>query len=83
MIEVIKYIESGEFTFCSRCGDICHLRKEDFMCRSCTSSLFSRKNLSDLEKEEKQLYIEMEESVSIILREYRKELAELRYNDSC
>jgi len=83
MMEIIKYIKSGEFTFCSRCGHICHLGKKDFMCKSCISSLLTRGKMSELEIEEKQLYIEIEKTISDILIDYRKRLAELRYNDSC
>ena len=79
-MEIIRHIKSGEFTFCSRCGSICHLGKKDFMCRKCISGLFSRKGMSELEIKEKQLYIIMEKDISDILIEYRKNLAELRSN---
>ena len=84
MVEIINYIKSGEFTFCSRCGEICHLGDKDFMCRSCMGSFCSRGKMSELEKKEKQLYIQTERDISYILVEYRKELAELRcqYNAS-
>lgn len=53
------------------------------MCKSCMSSLFSRGGkLSKLEIAEKQLYIEVENSISDIVIDYRKRLAELRYNDN-
>ena len=77
-MEVIHYIKSGEFTFCSRCGHICHLGKKNFMCRSCTSDLFPRGKMSELEIKEKFLFIETEQKISDILIEYRKKLAELR-----
>lgn len=77
-MEIIHYIKSGEFTFCSRCGHICHLGKKDFMCRSCISDLFSRRKMSELEIKEKYLFIKIERKISDILIDYRKNLAELR-----
>ena len=77
-MEIINFIESGEFTFCSRCGNICHLGEKDFMCKSCKSSLFSRTDLTELQIEEKYLFIEAEQGISDIIVDYRKNLAKLR-----
>ena len=77
-MEIIHYIKSGEFTFCSRCGNICHLGKKNFMCRSCISDLFPRGKMSELEIKEKFLFIGVEQEISDILIEYRKNLAKLR-----
>jgi len=80
-MQTIDYIKSGEFTFCSRCGHICHLGKENFMCRNCTSDLFPREEMSELEIKEKYLFIKVEQKISDILINYRKELTELRYDN--
>lgn len=82
-MEIIHYIKSGEFTFCSRCGHICRLGKENFMCKKCTSDLFPRNGLSELEIKEKCLFIRVEQEISDIIIGYRKELAELRNYTEC
>lgn len=77
-MEIIDYIKSGEFTFCSRCGHICHLGKKDFICRKCISDLFPRGKMLELKIKEKYLFIEIERKISDILTDYRKRLAGLR-----
>lgn len=48
------------------------------MCGKCTSDLFPREKMSELEIKEKYLFIETEQKISDILIDYRKRLAELR-----
>lgn len=77
--ELVAYIKPREFTFCSRCGNICRNTDEAFMCISCVFDLFgSSKKLSQLEMDERLLKRNVEIAVSDICKEYRKDLAELR-----
>lgn len=78
MIEKLqKYIKSGEFTFCSRCGvNVCYDSKE-FMCESCKRQLFGGKINKEIILAE--LY---ESKISKLIREHRKKLAELRMKDA-
>lgn len=75
--ELIKYIRSGEFTFCSRCGKVCRVGSDEFMCTKCTNSLFSKKE-SPLEFDERIALQEHEARVGSSTREYREELANIR-----
>lgn len=70
-------IRTGEFTFCERCGHICRIGSEGFMCISCTCSLLPRQGDPD-DKEEIPLRCAVELELSGIILEYRKRLAELR-----
>lgn len=75
--ELQKYIEPGEFTFCSRCGHICRMGPSNFMCAGCLDSLFS-KPMTAQEAEELQLKLTCQRGVSNMVMVYRKELARYR-----
>lgn len=75
--ELQEHIKPSEFTFCGRCGDNCRIGGKNFMCTSCKSSLFSKKETQE-EKRERMLKETAEKSISHIIKGYRKDLAELR-----
>jgi len=72
-IQKTKYIKSGEFTFCSRCGKNVVPGPRDYMCESCMNSLFGRKVTP-----ESGLKMRYESTVSEITRKYREDLADAR-----
>lgn len=75
---LITYIKSGEFTFCSRCGDIARYGDTNFMCIKCIEDLFPKGKATSFEREEKGLARSAEEAISDIINEHRSRLAILR-----
>ena len=70
-----KYIKPKEFTFCSKCGEICKQTDRDFMCTSCQRGLFGYIKRND---KEVSLQIRFEKLLSDIHKKHREELAKLR-----
>ena len=81
------FIAPGEFTFCSRCGEICHKGSADFMCTKCLSgpsglhpsgfwSVEGAERDAGIEEYEATVALERAES-AVFLRE-RKSLAKWR-----
>ena len=82
-IEQQQFIAPGEFTFCARCGSVCHVGKQSFSCKSCRASgksASSCPNKNCQEAEQKALLEAQEEEAetSAGLQELRCKLAEAR-----
>lgn len=75
MAEVDEYIKTKEFTFCSRCGHICHLGGEDFVCIACSLDFPVDKSKEYWSKKED---IRMEKYESDFIIEFREKLAKGR-----
>ena len=72
-------IKPGEFTFCGRCGENVQYGDKDFMCRKCHRTLFrSTEDIPKSERSEMFLAECYEHTVSVIIKEHRKDLADLR-----
>jgi len=73
---VFENIKSGEFTFCSVCGKICHLGPKEFICKKCSfSHPIDRWGTLT---EEDFLYASLECDISDIIKKYRQKLNVLR-----
>ncbi len=76
--ELLKHIKPGEFTFCSRCGSICRRGSEAFMCVRCRCSMFSREEVTYLEKQIMLAEQSLEQSMSDLCKAHRQYIAEVR-----
>ncbi|KKN69814.1 hypothetical protein LCGC14_0437600 [marine sediment metagenome] len=76
--ELLRHIKPGEFTFCSRCGSVCKQGSEAFMCVRCRCSMFSREEVTELEKQIMLAEQSLEQSMSGLCKAHRKDLAMLR-----
>lgn len=73
VIDTATYIESGEFSFCSRCGEICVEGSRSFMCEGCKRTFFgSARTL------EGDLRILFEKEIGRLVVLWRKELSDSR-----
>lgn len=75
--ELQDFIKPGEFTFCSRCGNICRWTDRDFMCTRCLRH-FNYYSRPELEEKEFKMAVQTDRAISDVLRKYRRDLAILR-----
>ena len=76
--ELLRYIKLGEFTFCNRCGSICRKTDKAFICTQCKCTMFSRKKVTELEKQETLIIQSFEQQISDVCKAHREDLAILR-----
>jgi len=81
--ELQKYIKTGEFTWCSRCGKIVRLGNEEFQCIKCSMEFpVDKFHLLKSEKMRHLRAIWLEKQQSKFISCFREELAEYRRKET-
>lgn len=73
-LNLTKFIKPKEFTFCSRCGNTCHLGGQAFTCYKCSSVFQTERILTMIDKRK----IANERTESDLIKDFREKLALLR-----
>ena len=76
--ELEQYIKPGEFTYCSRCGDVCHIGSEDFICMKCRRIFPVEIRLSGAAKTKYDELLRRERKTSELCKYDRELMAESR-----
>lgn len=74
------WIKPGEFTFCSRCGDICHIGGINFQCFLCLLS-FPVDIRDEQLRHEYDILHKAEKKISDVVCETREKIAKYRRDE--